>query len=41
MRDWWYYHVEAPLNRLPVNWDMYFTYAWSLYAVGVVLGGGR
>jgi hypothetical protein len=41
MRDWWQHHVAEPLDRLPVNWDMWFLYAWMLYFVGVVLSGGR
>lgn len=40
MLDWFKVNVEAPLNRLPVNWDMLFVTPWLLYAIGIILTGG-
>ena len=41
MREWWRYHVEDRLSSLPVNWDTWFLGSWVLYALHVILSGGR
>lgn len=41
MREWWRYYVEEPLDRLPIQWDTLFLYAWMLHMIGVFLSGGR
>lgn len=40
MREWWREHVEAPLDRLHVNWDRLFLYTWVTLTVLTVLSGG-
>lgn len=41
MRKWWrFYHVEEPLDSLPVNWDMIFLHLWTTNMVVTVLSGG-
>lgn len=40
MREWWRRYVEAPLDRLPVDWDTLFTVSWLLIAALTVLRGG-
>jgi hypothetical protein len=41
MRSWYRVNVEEPLNRLPIDWDTYFLYAWGFAMVSTVLAGGR
>lgn len=41
MREWWLYHVEEPLSRLPVNWDTFFTHAWLTFSLLALMSGGN
>lgn len=41
MREWWRYHIEEPLDRMFVNWDMSFLYYSTMTAVLTVLSGGQ
>lgn len=41
MRDWWRVNVEQPLDHLPIRWDTLFLYAWTIWMLLTVLGGGR
>jgi hypothetical protein len=41
VRSWWRVNVEQQLDRLPINWDTFFLYAWLCHMSLTVLSGGR